>query len=131
MFDDVPIGAEAELSLTVKESCTAHRWGSGELRVFATPHMIALMERAAVSAVDPHLPAGYQTVGTRVDIEHLAPSPVGAQVTAHARLTAVDGRKFVFEVQAHDAKGVIGRGVHERFAIQTTPFMDKARARLG
>ena len=131
MFADIPLGAESALSLTVEEACTAHRWGSGELLVFATPHMIALMERAAVAAVDSHLPEGYQTVGTLVNIEHVAPSPVGAQVTARARLVAREGRKLVFEVEAADANGLIGRGTHERFVIQTASFMQKAKARLN
>lgn len=130
MFDELPIGVSANLSLVVEEEHTAHRWGSGELRVFATPHMIALMECAAVAAVDHLLPEGYQTVGTLVHVDHLAPSPMGSRVTASARLMGVEGRKLLFDVEANDGRGMIGRGAHERFIIQTEPFMSKAKARL-
>ncbi len=131
MFASLPVGASADLSLTVEQEHTAERWGSGDLRVFATPHMIALMECAAVAAVDHLLPEGYQTVGTLVHVDHVAPSPMGSRVTASARLTSVEGRKLLFEVEASDGRGIIGRGAHERFIIQTEPFMSKAKARLG
>ena len=105
------------------------RWGSGALRVFSTPYMIALMEGAAVDAVDPLLPAGSQTVGTRVDVRHLAASPVGSTVVAQAELIEVDGRKLTFHVQAHDDGGLVGEGTHERFIIQVERFMQRAASR--
>ena len=124
-------GRTAARSLTVADEHTAVRWGSGAVRVLSTPHLIALLEGAAVDAVDPLLPAGQQTVGSRVDVEHLAPSPVGARVTAHAELTAVEGRRLTFRVWAEDAHGPIGRGTHERFVVDVARFMDRAAARAG
>ncbi len=122
-------GATAERSLIVAEEHTAARWGSGALRVFSTPHMVALMEGAAVDAVDHFLPEGYQTVGVHLHVDHLAATPVGQKVTARARLLAVDGRRLVFRVEAFDDVGLIGEGEHQRFIIDVSRFMQKAQAR--
>jgi len=124
------IGRTAERHLTVGERDTAVQWGSGNVRVLSTPHLIALMEGAAVDAVDPDLPAGQQTVGTRVDIEHLAATPVGGRVTARATLVSVDGRRLRFEVLAEDGAGLIGRGTHERVIVDVARFMARALARI-
>ena len=90
MEPPLPIGTSAQRSVVVGQLQTAVQWGSGRLEVFSTPHMIALMEGAAVDAVDPLLPEGSKTVGTRVDIRHLAASPVGATVIAEAELIEVE-----------------------------------------
>lgn len=129
MFDTIEVGAVGERSLIVAEEHTAARWGSGLLKVFSTPQMVALMEGAAVDAVDPLLPAGYQTVGIHLHVDHLAATPIGQKVTARARLLAVDGRKLVFRVEAFDDAGRIGEGEHQRFIVEVARFMDKAAAR--
>lgn len=123
------IGITAERSLVVSNEDTAAHWGSGRVVVFATPYMIALMEGAAVDAVEPLLPEGYQTVGSLVNVRHLAATPVGHRVTARAVLTAIDGRKLTFRVQAHDEAGLIGEGEHERYIVDVARFMAKAATR--
>lgn len=104
--------------------------GSGDLQVFATPAMIALMENAASKAVAPSLPEGSTTVGTVVNVMHARATPVGDEVSATAELREVDGRKLIFHVSASDSKGVIGEGVHERFVVDSAKFMDKVN-RVG
>ena len=129
MLTKLEPGVSEERTLVVGNEHTAARWGSGSLRVLATPHMIALMEASAVQAVDHRLQEGYATVGSRVDIRHLAPTPVGAQVTARAELVEVDGLKLTFRVEAHDGAGEIGSGIHERHIIDVARFLTKADAR--
>ncbi len=130
MIHQLKIGAYAELSLIVGEEHTAACWGSGDLRVFATPRMIALMEGAAVAAVEPHLPAGYQTVGTALEIRHVAATPVGERIWARAELIEVDGRKLVYRVEARDNIGTIGEGIHRRFIVHAERFMQRTQARM-
>lgn len=108
---------------------TAQAVGSGLVPVFATPHMIALMENAAVNAVQAQLAAGEGTVGTRLDVTHDAATPVGMNVWAEAELTAVEGRKLTFAVAAFDAREQIGGGTHERFIIQTEKFLARVEAK--
>jgi len=129
VFEEIRVGATAERSLVVGEEHTAARWGSGALKVFATPQMLALMEGAAVDAIDPLLPQGYQTVGIQATISHLAATPMGLKVTARAGLVAVDGRKLTFRVVAHDEVGKIGEGEHQRYIVEVARFMEKAGAR--
>lgn len=129
MFEAITIGATGARTLTVSEEHTAAHWGSGSLYVFSTPHMVALMEGAAVDAVDPLLPEGYRTVGTLVDVRHVAATPMGRLVTARAALLEIDGRRLVFRVEAADDTGVIGEGTHERFIIEVARFMARAEAR--
>jgi predicted thioesterase len=131
MADEPMIGAVGERTLTVTEEHTAARWGSGSLAVLATPAMIALMEGAAVAAVDAALPKGYATVGTRLDVRHLAATPLGGTATARARLTTVDGRRLTFAVEAWDDAGPIGEGEHERYIIDVARFLARAANRLG
>ena len=99
--------------------------GSGDLEVFATPAMVALMENAAMNAVAPALPQGATTVGAEMNTTHIKPSAIGAQVCATAKLTAVEGRKLTFEVEACDGQGIIGKGVHVRFVVDKERFMAK------
>lgn len=128
-MDPLRTGLTAERSLLVTEQHTAVQWGSGGVQVLSTPHMIALMEGSAVDAVDPLLPAGQQTVGTAVQIEHLAATPIGGRVTARATLVAVEGRRLRFEVHAEDEVGPIGRGTHERVVVDVARFMARAEGR--
>lgn len=99
--------------------------GSGDLRVFATPAMIALMENAAAKAVADRLPEGSTTVGTVVNVVHTRATGEGEEVSATAVLQQVDGRKLIFHVSASDTKGIIGEGVHERFIVDTAKFMKR------
>lgn len=104
---------------------TALTLGSGDMEVFATPAMIALMENAAMNAVVEHLDAGATTVGTMMKSSHIKASPMGAEITAEAELVAVEGRRLTFVVKAWDEKGVIGEGEHERFIVDKTRFLAK------
>jgi len=92
--------------------------------VYATPAMIGLMERAALSAVALHLPKGYTTVGTAVNIKHIAGTPVGMKVKALAELIAVEGRKLTFKVEAFDGVEKIGEGYHERYIVSSQNFRE-------
>lgn len=110
---------------TVGDGNTAVGMGSGDLPVFATPAMAALMENAAMMAVAGHLPAGSTTVGTEIGVSHVKASPVGARITASAELVEVDGRRLVFAVRAWDERGTIGEGSHTRFVVDRDRFMSK------
>ena len=123
-------GIKGTGTVTVNEENTAKAMGSGTLDVFATPALIALMEETCWRSVANELEEGCGTVGTLLEIKHTAPTPVGMKVTCESVLTEVDGRRLVFEVTAHDAKGVVGEGSHERFIIQNEKFQVKANAKL-
>ena len=129
MFEAIKVGATGERSLIVEQQHTAVAWGSGSLPVLATPQMIALMEGAAVAAVDPLLPPGHHTVGSHLDVNHIAPTPLGHKVTARAELIEIDRRKLCFRVQAYDDAGRIAEGLHHRFIIEEGRFMERARSR--
>lgn len=116
-------------TITVTEDKTAAVMGSGELAVFATPAMIALMENTASKSVADALEPGQGTVGTLIDVKHVAATPVGMEVTCETKLVEVDRKRLVFEVKAYDAAGVIGEGMHERFIIDNEKFMAKAEAK--
>ena len=128
---EMTIGTRHEVSITVTEEITAAKMKSGSLQVLATPYMVALMEQAASELCDKFVPEGISTVGTALNISHLAPTCVGGNVMAVATLTAFDGRKACFEVEAYDDAGLIGKGTHERFTIRIESFMKKALERKG
>lgn len=109
----------------VTEKLTAKEMGSGELAVYATPAMIALMEETAYKSVTAELEDGMGTVGTLMNVKHVSASPVGMEITCETELTGVDGRRLVFTVKAYDTKGLIGEGVHERFVIVNEKFQAK------
>lgn len=119
-------GIKGQAQAVVCKENTAFTMKSGSLEVFATPAMIALMEEASVAAVAPFLEDGTGTVGTKLNVDHLAATPVGMTVTCVSTLEEVDGRRLVFSVEASDEKGLIGKGVHERFVINNEKFMQKA-----
>jgi len=123
------IGMELILEKIVTQDLSAQAVGSGNVAVYATPFMIAHMEQAAEQAVIHGLSEGYGTVGTVVNVEHMAATPIGMKVTAKAVLREIDGRRLVFDVEAHDEREQIGRGVHERFIIQKEKFMDKVNSK--
>lgn len=114
---------------TVTESLTAAHVGSGKSRVFATPMMIALMERTCRESVESYLGAGQETVGTHVDVSHVSATPVGMKVWCDSELVDVDRRRLTFKVTAHDEAGLIGEGVHERFVIDEEKFLLKAESK--
>ena len=116
-------GLTGEMTTTVVHENTAAHVGAGGVEVFATPMMIALMENASWKAVANHLDEGYVTVGTLVNVQHLAATPLGQQVRATAKLIEIDGRRLVFQVEAYDEQKKIGEGQHERFIVNLDRFM--------
>ena len=126
----VEIGRKGRAETVVTPDNTAQAAGSGLVPVFATPWMIALMENAAVQAVQGALASDEGTVGTRLDVTHDAATPVGMKVWAEAEVTAVENRKLTFAVSAYDEAGKIGGGTHERFVIKTDKFLACAQAKL-
>lgn len=118
------IGMNYTIEHIVKKDDIASVVGSGMVDVFATPAMITLMELAARSTVQSKLDSGYTTVGTMVNIEHLRATPLGASVRGHATLVSIEGRKLSFEIEAHDDKGLIGKGTHSRVIIDVKRFME-------
>jgi fluoroacetyl-CoA thioesterase len=126
-FDKMALetGLVGDATTTVTRENTAAHVGAGGVEVFATPMMIALMENAAWGAVANHLEEGYVTVGTVVNVRHLAATPLGQQVRATAELIEIDRRRLVFRVEAYDEKQKIGEGIHERFIVSLDRFMKK------
>lgn len=125
-------GIRGEQMIIVTEQQTAKYLGSGELAVFATPCMIALMENTAYKSVQPFLDPGQGTVGTLLNVKHLAATPVGMEVRrCETKLIEIDRKRLVFEVKAFDACGLIGEGTHERFVIDNQKFMQKANGKLN
>lgn len=119
------IGLKYQSRVVVSEDNTALKLGSGDMEVFATPAMIALMENAAMNAVASSLAEGTTTVGTMMRSSHVKASAVGATITAEAELVAVEGRRLTFTVKAWDEKGTIGEGEHERFIVDRERFLSK------
>lgn len=114
-----------ESTTTVNIENTALAMGSGDLQVFATPALIALMENAAMCAVSAYLPESATTVGASMNCTHLKPSSVGDRVTATAILTDAEGRKLTFSVSASDSRGIIGEGTHVRYIVDREKFLSK------
>lgn len=104
---------------------TALALGSGDLEVFATPALVALMENAAMKAVQPELPEGTTTVGAFIETTHVKPSAIGEEVSATAVLEGIEGRKLSFRVTASDTKGTVGEATHIRYVVDRKRFMDK------
>jgi predicted thioesterase len=121
------ISAEAETIVEMKD--TAKAVASGLAEVYATPMMIALMEKAAYTAVQPQLPEGYSTVGIRIDASHLAATPVGLKVRVKATLVEVSGKRLIFDIEAYDEQDKIGEARHERYIIEESRFLKKAYAK--
>ncbi len=118
-------GLAARRTATVTVGNTAATMGSGDLEVFATPAMVALMESAAMTAVADALPEGATTVGAEMNVTHIKPSGLGAEIVATAVLIGAEGRKLTFNVGARDAEGMIGEGVHIRYVVDRRRFMEK------
>jgi fluoroacetyl-CoA thioesterase len=129
MVEELTPGLIGEVGTVVTEMDTADRWGSGLVPVFGTPALVGLMEGAAVEALAGHLPPGQTTVGGRIDVQHLAPTPVGMRVRGRAELLEVEGRRLVFRVEAWDEVERIGKATHERFVVDEERFVAKAKAK--
>jgi predicted thioesterase len=124
-------GLEGRSELIVGEEHTAPRIGSGRVRVLATPVMINLMEAAALDAAENLIPAGHQSLGIRLDVRHIAATPVGMRVRAVAKLINVDGRTLEFRVEAHDQKELIGDGSHQRIIVNVSRFDQRLQAKVA
>jgi len=124
------IGIIGKQEIIVTEEKTAKAMGSGELNVFATPAMIALMENTAYTSIADQLEPGQGTVGTLMNVKHVAATPVGMKVTCETKLIEIDRRRLVFAVTASDEAGLIGEGVHERFIVDNAKFQSRADAKL-
>ena len=125
----VEIGMKGRAEAVVTPDNTAQAAGSGLVPVFATPWMIALMENAAVNAIQAALAPDEGTVGTRLDVTHDAATPIGMRVWAEAEVTGLEGRRITFAVSAWDEAEKIGGGTHERFIIKTERFLAKAQSK--
>lgn len=124
---NIPVGVSFEALQLVTENDTASKYGSGLVEVFATPAMVALMEKACLNAVLPYLPDGFNTVGVEIAVSHVKATPINQVVKCVATLVKVDGRRLDFEVLASDEEGLIGKGTHGRFIIDTEKFMAKLK----
>jgi len=122
-------GVYGKVEITVDEKVSAKRAASGEMDVFGTPYVIALMEETADKSVRPYLDEECATVGTVVNIVHKAATPMGMKAYAESELVEVDGRRLVFKVAVYDEAGQVAEGTHERFIIYKDKFMKKAESR--
>ena len=121
----IEIGIKGLAQALVEQEDTAKVVGSGDLLVYATPCMVALMEGAACESIAPFLAEGQSSVGTMMNVSHTSATPVGMEVRAESVVTAAEGRKITFEIVAYDECGEIGRAVHERVIIQAERFLEK------
>jgi fluoroacetyl-CoA thioesterase len=124
-------GLKGEASLLVGDEHTAPRVGSGAVRVLATPVMINLFEAAALAAIESLLPPGHQSLGTVLNVRHIAATPVGMRVVASATVEKVDGRTVHFRVEARDERDVIGDGAHERMVVNVAKFDARVQQKLN
>lgn len=122
-------GAEATVEETVTEQMTAERLGSGDVPALGTPAVLALVEAAAVAVVGDSLEPGQTTVGASIELQHVAPTAVGAKVTATAGLLEVDGRRLSFTFEVTDPAGPVARGTHERVIVDRDRFLRSAHDR--
>lgn len=128
----IPVGATGSFSLVVLPEHLASRFKDATLPpVLATPVMIMVMENAALNAIKPYLDAGESAVGTRVDVRHLAVTPVGRHVTGEAKVTGIDGRRVEFSIRATDGDEEIGLGTHERVVVELGRLSARMKAKFG
>ena len=123
-------GLEGSVEITVGDQHTAPSIGSGKVRVLATPVMINLIEAAALKAIEHLLDPGYQSLGTHLDVHHVAATPVGMKASATAVVAKVDGRTVYFKVEAKDEKDLIGYGTHERVVVNVAKFDARVQKKL-
>jgi fluoroacetyl-CoA thioesterase len=129
MDSTLKIGIKGLQETVVNHENTASKYGSGLIDVFATPAMVALMEKTCLESILTELPEGFGSVGTAVNINHVKATPLGMKVWCESELMEVDGRKLVFKVRAWDEAGEIGNGEHTRFIIDNAKFMAKLKGR--
>jgi predicted thioesterase len=127
---EITIGMKGQAFTDVERADTAKEVGSGDLLVYATPCMVALMEGAACEAIAEALKETETTVGIALNIEHTSATPVGLEVRAEAAVISVEGKVITFEVAAYDEIGEIGRGIHKRVIVNSQKFLDKAYSKL-
>lgn len=127
----IAAGAVGAASLVVADEHTAPRIGSGQIHVLATPVMINLFEAAALAACEHLLPAGHQSLGTHLDVSHIAATPVGMRATATAEVLSVEGRTIKFRLKAEDERDVIGEGTHERVVVNVAKFDLRVREKTA
>lgn len=127
---DLAAGLRGEAELVVGEEHTAPQIGSGKVRVLATPVMINLIEAAALAAVEHLLPEGYQSLGTVLNVRHIAATPVGMRIKAVATVTSLSERTIHFRVEAHDERELIGDGTHERVVVNVAKFDQRVQRKL-
>jgi predicted thioesterase len=130
-MEKIQLGLVGEKRTVVVEALLATHLGSGGVKVYATPAMVALIESAAVAAIDPLLPEGQASVGIALDVKHLAATPLGQQVRAQAEVIGVDGRKVTFGVRAWDEHELIGEGTHTRYVIDIARFAKRVGSKLS
>ena len=121
----IEIGLKHTSELTVTDTVTAIKMGSGDMPVLATPAMMALMENAAMLAVADELPEGYTTAGGHIQSSHLKPSKIGDKVSTTAEVTKVDGKKIEFKISAYSGDVLLGEGTHLRFIVDRERFLSK------
>ncbi len=126
----IEIGTKGFAEALVEQEDTAKIVGSGDLLVYATPCMVALMEGAACESIAPFLAPGESSVGTMMQVNHISATPVGMEVRAESEVTAVEGRKVTFSIKAYDEAGEIGNAIHERFIIKAERFLEKTYEKL-
>lgn len=127
---ELTIGLKGTARTTVTPENVAAAMGSGALEVFATPAMVALMEKAALDTLAPCLAEGEGSVGISLEVAHKAATPLGLEVWAECEITEIDGKRIVFSVKAFDKAGEIGSGSHARFIINNQRFMEKAAQKV-
>jgi fluoroacetyl-CoA thioesterase len=125
----IKTGIKGHAEMTVEEKDTAKAMGSGQLDVLATPALVALVEKAAWTSVQDELEEGQGTVGTLLELSHDAPTPLGLKVKCETEVTRVDGRRLVFKVMVSDEDGMVMKGKHERFIINSDKFQSKANSK--
>ena len=127
----IPIGTKMEYTFTVEEAHTAQNIQSGNARVLATPHLAAMLEKVAHELCIPYLEEGCATVGTNLNLNHLAATPVGMKVTVSATVTEWEGRKIVFSLEAYDEAEKIAEGCHTRFVVMKEKFQTRCDGKLA
>ena len=130
-MNEIPVGTTGEQPLLVTPEWAIDFLGDPNARVLATPHLVLWLEVTARNAVKPYLAEGYESVGTEINIRHLAPTPVGMSVWFTARVTAVEGSRVRFDLVARDEKEIVAEGTHERFIIHVPRFVTKLAAKLA
>jgi len=131
LIDFLQLGMNREETFLVEETHSARHIGSGASRVLATPWMIAFMERNAHRLLAEKLPEAYSSVGVLVNVRHLAPTPVGSKLRVSAEVVEIDGLKVIFKVQAWDEQELVGDGMHERFVVDASRFLQRVEKKIS